>query len=270
MQDTIPIILSHLSIPDILNSATINKLFRQSYKSNIIWESQLSNTFNTNTLKKSTYYKTFKHLYQSTQLLKIFTNNNLTIDNIHTTTQLNKSQYNINYIPPSITKLKSLHTFSLKHQCNPKFSSQIGKLQTLKQLTLFSCQLRTLPPEIYQLTNLTSLDISTNQIHSLSPTIGNLTNLKTLIIKHNLFDILPSEISNLTNLTELELGNNNLKMPSLKHFTNLQSLHIRAIDFTLSDDICNLTSLTNINLKRIKSFTIPKDFTINKDIKFTF
>jgi leucine-rich repeat protein SHOC2 len=272
MQDTIPIILSNLSIPNILKSSTINKLFHQSYKSNIIWKSQLSKTFNTTTLQKSTYYKTFKHLYQSTQLVQIFDNNqqHVTIDNIPIIQSLHKSHYNMHKIPSSISKFKSLHTLSLMHQQNPHIPTQIGNLQTLKKLILLNCQLKTLPNEIYQLTNLQNLDISHNNLKELSPTIGNLINLKSLDVYYNCFKTLPSEIDNLTNLTSFNYGNPTHTMQSIKNLTNLQSLTMGNMDVIINQEICNLPSLTNIQLKSIKSFTIPKDFTINKDIKFIF
>lgn len=270
MQDIIPTILSHLPIPNILTASTINKLFHQSYKSNTIWKLQLSKTFNTNILKKSNAYKTFKHLYLSTRLAKQFKNDyaHITIDNIHTITELRKAHYNINHLPPSITKFKSLQTLILMHQHNPYIPAQIKKLQTLEKLILVDCQLKTVTVQVFQLTNLKILDISHNNIQTLPPTIGNLINLKSLVIHNNYFETLPPEIENLSNLTDLNYGNRNQRMQSLKNFTNLQTLTIHHMDVTINE--INIPSLATIKLQHIKSFIIPKDFISNSDIKITF
>lgn len=83
--------------------------------------------------------------------------------------------------------------------------AQIGKLTSLKELTLRSNALKELPEELGFLINLRKLDISNNALEKLPKEIKGLANLEIILAGENVIASLPEEMGALKKLMILDL-----------------------------------------------------------------
>jgi Leucine-rich repeat (LRR) protein len=104
----------------------------------------------------------------------------------------------------------------------------MSHLSSLRQLSLNSNQLDSLPAELRDLPNLRQLSLDNNLLETLPPEIGNLAALELLSLAGNHLTALPPEIGQLSRLNRLKLGGNQLA--------------------TLPDEIANLQSLVYLDL----------------------
>ncbi|CAN1296654.1 Plant intracellular Ras-group-related LRR protein 7 [Linum perenne] len=113
----------------------------------------------------------------------------------------------------------------------------LGKLQSLKVVTLDGNQLSLLPDELGQLVRLERLSITGNLLTSLPATIGSLRNLSLLNVSNNKLKTLPESIGSCFSLEELE-ANENL----------IEGLPV---------SICNLVHLKSLSLNKNSITQIP-------------
>ncbi|GKV26341.1 hypothetical protein SLEP1_g35666 [Rubroshorea leprosula] len=137
---------------------------------------------------------------------------------------LNFSKMHFSSLPSSICLLKSLHTLHV-NECVLEDIGIIGKLMSLKVLSLSGCDIEELPMEIRQLTQLKLLDLS------------DCAKLKV---------IQPHVLASLSRLEELYLGNSfnqwgigengnqrNASLAELKDLHNLAALDVHVCDVQL-------------------------------------
>ena len=87
---------------------------------------------------------------------------------------------------PDFSTFTQIETFSCERCRNlniEKLLAQLAQLPNLKQLTLASCNIKTLPSSIENLKNLEKLNLKDNLFRAL-PSLSNLKQLKTLNLEH--------------------------------------------------------------------------------------
>ncbi|SRR6266404_2700843 len=90
----------------------------------------------------------------------------------------------------------------------PRLPPEIGRLVTLRELTIEKGGLAELPSEIGQLRGLVTLALNDNQLTGLPSALWQLRNLRDLSLTRNRVRELPTELGRLTNLRVLALGGN--------------------------------------------------------------
>lgn len=126
---------------------------------------------------------------------------------------------------------------------------EIGKLASLKLLTINNNNLTRLPHEIGNLTELMWLYVNNNKLSLLPSEIGNCKVLKGIAMNNNNLTTLPPEIGNLKNLMVLSLNNNNLNnLPS--EICNLSALTMAFLD---SNKLCNVLSDIKIWAEKVNA-----------------
>ncbi|MHA1520466.1 MAG: leucine-rich repeat domain-containing protein [Promethearchaeota archaeon] len=121
----------------------------------------------------------------------------------------------------------------------------------ITHLTLFECELSTIPPEIIKLSNLqnldlrrniistipdslcqlrtlTNLDLSDNRIAALPESILQFSSLKYLNLQNNKITALPENICTMPQLESLDVSNNEIThlLPSFSQCTSVRRLHL--------------------------------------------
>jgi Leucine-rich repeat (LRR) protein len=127
----------------------------------------------------------------------------------------------LEYLPEAIGLFgPTLKDISLQSNKLTTLPSSIGDLVQLSALYAFRNQLNELPSEIGKLVNLTELDVFGNNLCSLPKEIGNLVNLKRLCVDDNKLESIPNDIMNCANLYLFTFeGNKELKItPFLSMF----------------------------------------------------
>lgn len=127
--------------------------------------------------------------------------------------------------------------------------SQIGKLSSLKSLTLTNLGLKTFPPEIFSLSKLEDLTIiEPSVVNQVLPSgIGKIANLKRLILKGNFTEI-PPDIGDLKKLESLSIIGTNI-FTWMKKVTQIHGLiPIRSEDDMLERFIKSLFSVCTVPL----------------------
>lgn len=112
----------------------------------------------------------------------------------------------------------------------------INDLIPLEKLSLFGCELTSLPDDLEKLTNLKELNVGTTKLTNIPEWIGQLNNLQKLNVENNRLTSLPDNIGQLKNLQYLKVGYN--------HLTNLPEIiaqleKLQELDLSYN----NLTSL---------------------------
>ena len=114
-----------------------------------------------------------------------------------------------------IGKLLSLKTLSIANNKVASVPDDISLIKGLKNLTLLGNHLRELTASIGDLDLLERLDLKSNQLRFLPPSISRLRNLKHLDASENHLLILESSICDLHEIEKLELKDNPMQRPPI-------------------------------------------------------
>ena len=163
------------------------------------------------------------------------------------------------------------------------------KVRGLNRLLLSGFSgMREMSDQLAQLNNLQQLILTYNGLESLPEELGVLTKLKMLDVSHNRLSRLPSSLYNLTDVQTMQLGDNQLTVNSFppadldkEMFPNLQHINLVNNQLTelpsfvyhcavlaeivasdneitcLSESVCQLTALKQLDLKRNKLTVLP-------------
>ncbi|XP_049849364.1 protein flightless-1 [Schistocerca gregaria] len=142
-------------------------------------------------------------------------------------------------IPADLFNLEELTTLDLSHNNLKEVPEGLERAKSLLVLNLSHNHIDTIPNQLFmQLTDLLFLDLSSNNLETLPPQTRRLANLQTLVLNHN------------------PLGHFQLRqLPSLM---NLETLHMRDTQRTLSNIPSNLDSLTNLRDLDLAQNALPK------------
>ncbi|XP_058247584.1 leucine-rich repeat and calponin homology domain-containing protein 1 isoform X3 [Hemibagrus wyckioides] len=159
------------------------------------------------------------------------------------------SKNRLTEVPPEVTRLVSLETLNLYHNCIKSIPDTVISLQSLTSLNISRNQLSVLPvcvcglplrvlnasnnklnalPEsIGQLTSLMELDVSCNEVTALPRQIGRLKALRELNVRRNLLCVLPEDLADLP-LVKFDFSCNKVSTIPIcyRKMTQLQSLHL--------------------------------------------
>ena len=154
--------------------------------------------------------------------------------------------------PQIISELDNLIALWMGHTPVKEIPENIlSKLTKLEVLSLYNCQLTSLPDDIYDMPSLTSLSISRNNLGSISSDIQKLTTLTALHCDDINMTTLPVEIGYLVNLTNIQASDNQLTtIPAeIGNLDKLNYLAFRSNSITsIAPEIGNLTGLRYLDL----------------------
>jgi hypothetical protein len=137
--------------------------------------------------------------------------------------------------------------------------SSVFKMEHLKLLDMWHCNVKSIPDEIENVQTLEELNLRSNFIVKVSSKIGKLHNLKKLLLGGNNIEKLPDSICNLTSLETLDVGDNMLtSLP--ENIGNLSSLK----DLDISDSDITTLPISIMKLDNLETFEMDK--TILRDI----
>ena len=114
--------------------------------------------------------------------------------------ELSINQWPIDYIPNSITNLKSLKKLILFSYNLSSLPEDFGALKNLKQLTISHSNIIKLPESFTKLVNLEKLTISNTPLTALPENFGDLINLKEFRLINTNVSLLPDSFEKLKNL----------------------------------------------------------------------
>ncbi|KAK7845276.1 receptor-like protein 35, partial [Quercus suber] len=140
-----------------------------------------------------------------------------------------------------IGKLCSLKELSLNHSALEEVPDSIGSLENLEKLSLMCCKsLNRIPDSIGNLKSVSSFFINGTGIKELPRSIGSLSNLKHLLVGDNHFlSKLPDSIGGLDSIVELKMDGTAMT--------------------DLPDQICSLKVIQKLEMKKCESLgTLPK------------
>ena len=148
-------------------------------------------------------------------------------------------------------------------QKNPAaLSPQIGRLTTLREISLTAGRLTDLPLSMERLTNLEALLISDNPFVTLPPVVCRIISLRRIEANKCRLTSLPDNIGDLVNLERLDITINELTdLPdSIGNLRNLQRLEMSRNSLTdLPDAVCRLTSLTRLVVGNNQLTSVSRD-----------
>jgi Leucine-rich repeat (LRR) protein len=193
---------------------------------------------------------------------------NETISNLTSLqTLLLSSNFELNRLPSSMTKLTSLLHLSLDRTNiqSDTLISVVCRLPSLQVLELdWTEQLKTLPSQISQLTSLQHLSLWKSGIKSLSTQIGLLTQLHTLNLDccYSLNNI-PTELEHLTNLRVFRLSETtkiNKFSLKMKNWIKLEVLELNSLNIEMiPSEVWMMTKLRHLSLNDNKLSFIPSE-----------
>ncbi|MEE9425687.1 MAG: leucine-rich repeat domain-containing protein [Methylococcales bacterium] len=165
---------------------------------------------------------------------------------------LDLSDNELKEIPSFLVELENLKHLDLSKNHIKETPEFLSNLKHLKVINLESNQISNFTRNISQLTSLTHLNLASNEIRVLPKHIKSLQNLETLNLGKNAIVVLSKEIGELHKLKNLSLTLNDIdELPSsLYHLSNLEMLDLSYCYTKISDDIENLTKLTELNISR--------------------
>ena len=172
-----------------------------------------------------------------------------------------------------ICTIRSLKNLTLKSGNLETLPEEIGDLINLKVLDLSGNYLTRLPEQIGTLKNLERLHLYRNQLKFLSVRIGELKKLKKLILWSNKLTGLPATIGQLENLEELDLTRNELeKLPQAAgQLKKLKALVLEDNNLKkLPKNIDKLKNLIYLNLNNNEFREFPKALTGIKKLEYLF
>ncbi|KAI9208832.1 uncharacterized protein BJ171DRAFT_577183 [Polychytrium aggregatum] len=164
-------------------------------------------------------------------------------------------------IPPKISSLVNLRVLDLSSNQLEEIPAEIGQIQTLETVILYSNDLKVFPPGLYQLSSLKLLNMNHNKIREIGPEIADLKTLAELHMEFNQLTKLPENIGKAGSLIRLLLGNNFIKSIPLSFgdLAQLQELDIKEnhelYEFPLS--LARLKSLRRLDISNSKIEGIP-------------
>nr|CAD7455146.1 unnamed protein product [Timema tahoe] len=194
---------------------------------------------------------------------------------------------NLSQIPEELGKLLKIEHLSLIRNDLERLYGELTELTCLRTLNIRHNRVKTsgIPAELFRLEELTTLDLSHNNMKEVPEGLERARSLLVLNLSHNHIESIPNALfMHLTDLLFLDLSNNNLEtLPPqtrrlanlqtlvlncnpLGHFQlrqlpslmNLETLHMRDTQRTLSNIPGNLDSLTNLTDLDLSLNALPK------------
>ena len=199
-KDCYSIVLMFLKYDELLNVATVNKMFLELSQNDDLWKRLCENDDFIYPVIKTTKFYHFD-TYKTYFILEKFLNKyKMNLKNTFYSKTLNLSHNKLSVIPTEIGALTNLQRLWLNNNNLSVLPTEIGALTNLRNLRMNNNKLSVLPAEIGSLTNLQYLSLNNNKLSVLPAEIGALTNLQTLWLHSNKLSVLPAEIGALTNL----------------------------------------------------------------------
>ncbi|MFN4146978.1 MAG: leucine-rich repeat domain-containing protein [Runella sp.] len=135
-------------------------------------------------------------------------------------------------------------------------------LKYLKDLNLYSCELKSLPDGIAKLRRLEVLDLYYNQLPKLPTSLKRMKRLQQLALSHNQFNSFPTQITKLKRLENLYIHHN--KLTSLpKNIRKLRELKILDVNHNyiseLPTQLGKLRSVEEIDISYNNLSEVPKE-----------
>lgn len=163
-----------------------------------------------------------------------------------------------------VNKIKELESLTLWYQQiddPPKLINDLIGLKQLKELTIISSDLTSVPEEISQLVHLESLGFIYCKIKEIPDSIQNLTNLKTLAFEGNSLEKIPASLGSLTGLEHLKLkGGGSVKLPDTLHkLTNLKTLELESIPVKSTEFLSHMPNLRSLTIMNAQLKEVPKE-----------
>lgn len=194
---------------------------------------------------------------------------------------------NLEEIPKEMGNLMKLEHLSLTRNNLEKLYGELTELNCLRTLNLRYNKVRSsgIPAELFHLEELSTLDLSHNNLKEVPEGLDRAKSLLVLNLSHNHIDSIPNSLFvNLTDLLFLDLSNNNLEtlppqtrrlanlqtfilnnnpmghfqLRQLPSLLNLQTLHMRNTQRTLSNFPTNLDNLTHLTDVDLAQNALPK------------
>ncbi|CAJ1945940.1 unnamed protein product [Cylindrotheca closterium] len=166
-------------------------------------------------------------------------------------------------LPSQIGLLQSLKDLRLTSGMLTSLPTEIGVLSNLEVLESHETSLRSLPSEIGSLTSLLTLDIGGNELISVATEIGLLERLEMLSLERNALSSLPSQIGLLSGLQQLLIQSNRIStLPSeIGMMTSLRSMDLANNTLvSLPSEIGRLSMLTSLDVTNNKNLSqIPAE-----------
>ncbi|GLV41932.1 flightless I [Carabus blaptoides fortunei] len=163
-----------------------------------------------------------------------------------------------------LTELGCLRTLNLRHNKvkNSGIPAELFQLEELTTLDLSHNNLKEVPDGLDKARSLLVLNLSNNHIDSIPNTLFiNLTDLLFLDLSNNNLETLPPQTRRLANLQTLILNHNPLghfQLRQLPSLVNLETLHMRNTQRTLSNFPTSLESLANLSDLDLAQNALPK------------
>jgi len=173
-------------------------------------------------------------------------------------------------LPESIGNLSFLTTLNLNDNQLTALPESIGNLKSLETLVLTSNQLKNLPDSIVGLSSLLCLYLGGNQLTFLPESIGDLKSLEVFGLAGNKLTALPESIGKLESLEEFALTNNNLTAlsESIGNLSSLIFLYLNGNQLTiLPESIGNITNLQHLYLGNNLLKTLPESIGMLKSLE---
>ncbi|GAY55966.1 hypothetical protein CUMW_168150 [Citrus unshiu] len=163
---------------------------------------------------------------------------------------------NIERLPINLGKLQSLKVMTLDGNRITSLPDELGQLVRLERLSILGNMLTCLPETIGSLRNLVLLNVSNNKLKSLPESIGSCYSLEELQANDNLIGELPASICNLIHLKSLCLNNNNVgQIPAnlLKDCKALQNISLHNNPISM-DQFQQMEGFEEFEARRRKKF----------------
>jgi len=159
---------------------------------------------------------------------------------------LHLSSQNLKYFPNEIYKLHSLTQLNLRNNEIDSLPEDINKLRNIRVLALDSNKLNNLPVKFKNLHSLRVLSITNNNFENFPSEILSLKNLQALDISDNNITIIPAEIKQMRNLKSLAIINCEIKTFP-EEFFQLKKLEKLYVNINQLDEITRTRLRTDFN-----------------------
>jgi Leucine-rich repeat (LRR) protein len=151
------------------------------------------------------------------------------LENLPHLKELDLSCNNLNIIPDTVYKIKTLRRFNFSQNCASEISHLIGELDELITLNLSRNKLLILPNTLCKLYRLKKLYVNSNLLSfvGIPAGIGKLSELEIFSASDNRLEMLPEGLCRCGKLRKLILNKNRLyTLPESIHFLQLQELDV--------------------------------------------